>query len=233
MNCIRRVLGLKSWRVRQIVVMSEWEKTQMPSDLGVPIEVSQQGIELATWKKNPADLLLSVGWHRIFRQDILEAVPLIINIHPSLLPKYRGWAYNWAVVNGDREHGLTAHIVDQGVDTGPILLQRVFSLSKFDTYRSLTRKLLDAHDDFVPELLEKIQHEGILPVAQNEEMASAPPRRLPKDSLIDPTKTLVELYDQIRASDPETFPAHFFVEGKKVCIKLWRSEKGPDEQDMI
>jgi methionyl-tRNA formyltransferase len=233
-DCVREVLELPDWAVQQIVVLSEKEKHEFTEqNLSVPVEVAPRGGELEVWKKRPGDLLLSVGWHRIFKPDFIREASPIVNIHPSLLPKYRGWALNWALVNGDTEHGLTAHIVDEGVDTGPILLQRRISLSKFDTYRSLLRKLIEAHLGFLPEVLQKLKSAELVSVPQDENTASAPSRRTPKDSEIDPSKPLLELYDIIRASDPDAFPAHFFIEGQKVCIKLWRSEKPNGEEDMI
>jgi len=233
-ECVREILALPDWRVQQIVVLSEEERHEFTGQgVDIPIEVVPRGGELDVWKKRPGDLLLSVGWHRIFKSDIIREAPLIVNIHPSLLPKYRGWALNWALVNGDTEHGLTAHIVDEGVDTGPILLQRKISLNKFDTYRSLLRKLIGAHLGFLPEVLQKLKTGELVSLPQDENTASAPPRRTPKDSEIDPSKSLLELYDVIRASDPDAFPAHFYIEGQKVCIKLWRSEKPADQEDMI
>ena len=233
-DCVREILALPDWRVRQVVVLSDKEKHEFSEQgIQIPIEVAPRGAELEVLRKRQGELLLSIGWHRVFKPEFIQQVPLIVNIHPSLLPKYRGWALNWALVNGDNEHGLTAHIVDQGVDTGPILLQRKISLSKFDTYRSLLRKLIEAHLGFLPEVLQKLKSGELVLLPQDENTASAPPRRTPKDSEIDPSKPLTELYDSIRASDPDAFPAYFFIEGQKVCIKLWRSEKPNGEEDML
>jgi methionyl-tRNA formyltransferase len=73
---------------------------------------------------------------------------------------------------------------------------------------------------------------GFEPMQQDESQATIyPKKRRPEDSEIDPNKSLVELFDTIRACDPQDFPAFFFIEGQRVCIRLWRPERPVEEDD--
>jgi len=78
------------------------------------------------WDCGPADLAIVASFHRIFKKQHLTQFRHVINIHTSLLPKYKGaTATNWMIKNGERIVGLTAHlIIDEGIDSGPILFQR-------------------------------------------------------------------------------------------------------------
>ena len=84
------------------------------------------------------------------------------------------------------------------------------------------------------EAIQKLKEDSVIRIPQNEADATEYTYvRTPKDSEIDWNKSLKELYNEIRACDPEDFPAFFYVEGQKVYIKLWRQNKLSEEEDMI
>jgi methionyl-tRNA formyltransferase len=75
------------------------------------------------------DLVVSALYDKIIGSSLIDATPRIINVHPGPLPRYRGARpVNWALLNGERSHGITIHEIDPGVDSGPILAQAVFSV---------------------------------------------------------------------------------------------------------
>lgn len=77
----------------------------------------------------PIDIAISVFYEKIIKQDFIQSCNRILNIHNSPLPKYRGMnPINWALKNGEREHGVTIHEIDEGVDTGPIVSQLKYSI---------------------------------------------------------------------------------------------------------
>lgn len=85
------------------------------------------------------DLLVSMSFNQIFKKEIINLTPLkVINCHAGKLPFYRGRnILNWVLINDEEEFGITVHFVDEGIDTGDIILQKVYPISDDDDYGSL------------------------------------------------------------------------------------------------
>jgi methionyl-tRNA formyltransferase len=85
------------------------------------------------------DVLVSMSFNQIFRRDIINLTPIgIINCHAGKLPFYRGRnILNWVLINDEKEFGITVHFVDEGIDTGDIILQKTFPITDFDSYKTL------------------------------------------------------------------------------------------------
>lgn len=196
------------------------------------IQVSRQQLKkIAQSDDWAADGLISIGFPFIFDQAVLERYKIAINSHPTLLPKYRGPSSGaYILLNDEKETGLTIHLIDSGMDTGPIVVQESFPITKFDTIRSIQHKTYALEPKAMIKALELLSTPGFVPLCQNKNDGSTFPRqRTPDDSLIDPSQPLNTLYNAIRACDPNDFPAHFYVEGQKVCIKMWRPDKITDD----
>ena len=179
-------------------------------------------------------ICLSVGFGYIFPKSFLQSVAVCINVHGTLLPKYAGRTLNWIIECGEQESGVTVHLVDEGIDTGPILLQRSFPLSPFETGRSLARKTQEFEPALVVEALEIYGRHGAAAARpQQLDGVTRLPDRIPEHSHLDPRRPLIELYDQIRAADPDHYPAYFEIAGERVCVRLWRPDKPADEADLI
>jgi methionyl-tRNA formyltransferase len=135
-------------------------------------------------------------------------------------------------MNNETETGSTVHLMDEGMDTGAIVLQRRVALSRFDTVRSCQSKTYAIEPRLVLDALMLLEDPGFRPTPQEESHSTVfGKRRKPEDSQIDPNKSLMQLYDFIRSCDPNAYPAFFFLEGQKVCIRLWRPERHPEESD--
>jgi len=149
-----------------------------------------------------------------------------INYHPSLLPKYRGGsAINWALISGERETGVTIHKIDEGVDTGPIILQETVSISPEDTVKSLYfEKLYPLGIKMVAEAVALIREGKAHPLPQNEARASFQPVITEADTVIDWKQTTGRLYDLIRGSDPSPGAVTSF-RGRK--LKVWEAKPYP------
>ncbi len=129
---------------------------------------------------------------------------------------------------------MTVHIVDDGVDTGPIVLQRAFPLSPFETGKSLYRKTLAFEPDVVVDALRRFEREGAsCATPQFAARACHYPDRVPGHSEIDPSKSLLGVFNEIRAADAKQYPAYFYIEGQKVCVRLWRPDKPIGEDDLV
>lgn len=106
-----------------------------------PVKInSQEFYEKA--KSYNSDLFVSMSFNQIFRKPIIELPWLnTINCHAGKLPFYRGRnILNWALINGEEEFGITVHFVDEGIDTGDIILQRCFPIQQDDNYATLLEK---------------------------------------------------------------------------------------------
>ena len=120
------------------------------------------------------------------------------------------------------------------MDQGDIILQKEFPITSFDTTKSVFRKCLQIEPIVLYEAIQKLKEDSVIRIPQNEaDVTEYTYVQTPKDSEIDRNKSLKELYNEIRACDPEDFPTFFYVEGQKVYIKLWRQNKLSEEEDMI
>lgn len=214
-----------------------WPKVVPSMDVAkehsIPIRVIRKSELSSLGKSLSGETVLSVGFGYIFPKAFLASVGRCFNVHGTLLPKYRGArTLNWVVEHGEMESGVTVHIVDDGVDTGPILLQKAFALSPFDTGASLFRKTLEFEPEVVVEALAELESGSFRLVAQTPDHSSLP-NRVPSDSELDVSLPLNELINKIRASDPDRYPAYFIYAGEKVCVRLWRPDKDDSEADMI
>ena len=105
-----------------------------------------------------ADLVCLAGYMRILSPDFVSRWRgRVLNIHPSLLPKYRGTSpQRRALEAGDAVSGCTVHVVDEGTDTGPIVLQKVVPIVAGDTVESLSDRILEAEHALYPEAIERV-----------------------------------------------------------------------------
>ena len=178
--------------------------------------------------------LLSIGFPYLIPKRIYSKHPVALNIHPTLLPKYRGPTSGaYILINGDTLSGSTVHLIDEEVDAGAIVSQSKVELSPFDTLRSMQRKVYDSEPSLIARAIHNLE-QGLDLETQDETNASIYSQiRTPSDSEIDPTKPLLELINEIRACDVDYFPAFFIYEGHKLNIKLWREDKGGDHKESL
>ncbi len=163
-------------------------------------------------------VIVVVAYGQILPLEIIDLPESgCINIHASLLPKYRGAApINWAIVNGEKTTGITSMLMDEGMDTGPILLQQDIGINDDDTAGSLTERLSYAGSDILENTLKGLEDGGLKPRAQTGDVSYA--RALKKtDGLISWSKSAVELCNHIRGMNP--WPgAYCFIDGERVKI---------------
>lgn len=174
-----------------------------------------------------AETLISMGWRRMIPEEVLAMHRLNINVHPAILPQYKGYhPVPHVIMNLEREHGITAHLITDEIDGGPIVHQETFSVSVFSTLRSLQGKVLEMMPGFVGALLDKVTASASLVLDENEDSRTVivAGKRTPEDSRLSPEQTLLSAYHQWRACDEGRFPAYLLVEGERVFVKFCRSE---------
>lgn len=180
------------------------------------------------------DVLFSCGYPFYIPQTAIKRAKYAINFHPTLLPKHRGRYVHWVLIDRDEYSGVTAHIIDDGYDTGPIIDQLKFKVSAFDTVNSLLRKSREVELDLMKIIIAKILNGKISFFPQDENAATEHfDKRTPEDSRIDPSSSLSDLFYEIRSCDPDLYPAFFEIDGEKVGIKLFRLNRPDGEEDMI
>lgn len=168
------------------------------------------------------DVIVVVAFGQILSQEILD-IPKYgsINVHGSILPKYRGAApIQWSVINGDEVTGITTMYMDAGMDTGDIIEKLEVKIEEDDTYGTLYEKMKVAGGKLIIETLEKIA-DGIAPrTKQSEDYTMAP---MIEKSLgnIDWSKTSKEIRNLIRGLNPMP-GAYTNIENEK--MKIWKTE---------
>ncbi len=152
---------------------------------------------------NP-DAIIVVGYGRIIPQWMIDLPPLgNLNLHASLLPKYRGAApIQWAIANGETTTGVTAMRIDAGLDTGDILLQREIPVGGEDTSVSLMPRLAAIGADLMVETLQGLQDGRVHPRRQDDTRATLAPILRKEDGLIDFHRTASEIYNRLRGFQP-------------------------------
>jgi methionyl-tRNA formyltransferase len=150
------------------------------------------------------DMIVVAAYGRILPLSLLELPPLgCINVHGSLLPKYRGAApIQWAVINGETEVGVTVMRMDEGMDTGDILLTAKIIADPEETAGSLFIKLADLGSATLQQALDLLREERLRSVSQNHSLATLAPMLTKEHGLIDWNKTARELHCLIRGLDP-------------------------------
>tara|TARA_R110000868_G_scaffold29420_7_gene109457 strand:+ start:18263 stop:19186 length:924 start_codon:yes stop_codon:yes gene_type:complete len=151
-----------------------------------------------------ADLQIVVAFRML--PKAVWAMPRLgtFNLHASLLPEYRGAApINWAIINGERETGVTTFFIDDKIDTGEILLQNKTTISDEETAGTLHDKLMYLGADLVLETIHKIESKEIVPSKQQEEKSLKEAHKLHKETCeIDWLQNIATIYNFIRGLSP-------------------------------
>ena len=166
------------------------------------------------------DAVVIIAYGQIIPQRLI-AIPRLgwINLHASLLPKYRGAApINWAIVNGETRTGLTTMQIDAGLDTGPMLLKYETDIGADETAPELTAQLAEAGGPLIVETLRKLDRGEIVPTPQDNSQATFAPALKKEDGRIDWWLSAQEIYNRIRGLQP--WPGAFTAFRGKSC-RIW------------
>lgn len=185
-------------------------------------EIKAKSANSAEFKKeilrlNP-DIVLVGTWGEKIKKNIINLPKIAtINVHPSLLPKYRGPnPYLQALKNMEKESGVTFHLMDENFDTGAILHQKKVEIQTSDTGKELRQKVTHVAREGVSELIKKLDEEIIIPVAQDESKANYFSQISQEEVMLDFKKSAEEIAAQIRGFHPWSrcffeHKNHFFI----------------------
>ena len=172
-----------------------------------------------TLEETPADAIVVIAFGQIVPASILHMKKYgCINVHGSLLPKYRGAApIQWAVIDGEMESGVTIMQMDEGLDTGDMLLKAETPVGENETSGELFERLCYLGADLLIDTIDALKDETITPIPQNEEEASYASMLSKKDSPIDWNKTAQQVHNQVRGLSPWPV-ANTMYHGKQLKI---------------
>ena len=185
-----------------------------------PLKVRDEEFVETLRAYNP-DVIVVVAFGQIIPLSILKMPKYgCVNIHGSLLPKYRGAApIQWAVLDGEKETGITTILMDEGIDTGDILLKKTIKIDTDETSGSLFDKLMALGAETILETLDELEKGSLTPIKQGESPTAYAKMLTKAMGLIDFTRSAKELDCFVRGMDP--WPsAYTLLAGK--TLKLWK-----------
>lgn len=176
-------------------------------------------------RKMKPDLIVTCAYGQILPEELL-AIPTIasINVHASLLPKYRGGApIQRAILNGEKETGITIMYMDKGMDSGDIISTKSIVIEDDDNLETLSNKLSELGSKLLIETLPSIVDGTNKRIKQNEEDVTFAPIISKEDEYIDFNETTISVYNKIRALNPNP-GAYFKINGE--IIKVYEAKIG-------
>jgi methionyl-tRNA formyltransferase len=178
---------------------------------------------VALIKSLQPDIIIVVAYGKILPKEILDIPPYgCINVHASLLPKYRGAApIQWALLKGEKETGITIMKLDELLDTGDIILQKKVKIGEDDTTQTLSERLFSEGGELLSKALKQIEAGEVQYIKQDDAQATNAPAITKESGEIDWRKSAGQIHDRIRAMIPWPV-AHTFY--KEKLLKIWRSE---------
>lgn len=216
------------------LVASPVKEFAMSKDLKIyqPEKVRKNVEFIEEMKALEPDVICVVAYGKILPQEILEIPKLgCINVHGSLLPKYRGAApIQWAVINGDKTTGITTMYMDVGMDTGDMILKEEVEIGPDETTGELWERLSKIGGQLLVKTLEQIE-KGVAPrIPQSDDFSMAP--MLDKEmSKIDwKSKKAIEIKNLVRGLNP-IMGTYSYLNGKK--IKFWKVDVLADDDSNI
>ncbi|NQT28945.1 MAG: methionyl-tRNA formyltransferase [Candidatus Saganbacteria bacterium] len=209
----------------QKIVFSEVKEAALK--YGLPLEqpekVKSNAVFASFLKSIKPDIVIVVAYGKILPKEILD-IPKYgcINVHASLLPKYRGAApIQWALLKGEKETGITIMKLDRQLDTGDIIFQEKVKIAEEDDAPSLSKKLFAIGSKLLLLALEQIENKKVKSVPQDESQATYAPSLTKESGELDWRKTAEEIHNRVRAMVP--WPGANTFYNKKI-LKIWKTK---------
>lgn len=185
-------------------------------------------------KEIAPDCIVVAAYGKILPKAMLDLPKYgCINVHGSLLPKYRGSApIQWSVINGEKETGVTIMQMAEGVDTGDMLYQKAIPIGIDDTAESMFEKLSDLGGEMIVEALDLLEEGKLTPIKQDETLATHAPMLNKEIAVIDWNKSALEVHNLVRGL--YSWPiAQTTLHGKKLKIYRTSIGKGSSEAGTV
>ena len=199
---------------------------ELAMGLRIPVmqpETTKDEVFMGEVKRMSPDLIVVAAYGRMLTRDLLDIPTLgCINVHASLLPKYRGASpIQWAIVNGERRTGITIMKMDEGMDTGGILLAREVEIGDEDTAQSLHDRLAQVGASLIIKAMDKLNRGTLRPIPQDHREATYAPPLRKEDGLIDWSQDARDIFNRIRGFNPWPGAFTYF---KGLRLKIFSGE---------
>lgn len=207
-----RGMKLKCSQVKDVAIKNNIEVYQ-------PKKLRNNDEVLEILKKWDPNLIVVVAYGKILPKEVLEYPKYgCINVHGSLLPKYRGSApIQWSIINGEEKTGITTMFMDEGMDTGNMLLKSEVDINDNDNFETLHDKLKDVGASLLIKTLNKLQDGTLEQLKQDDILATYAPMITRDITKIDFNKKGREIFNFVRGMCP--FPGSYFtIDGKKYKV---------------
>lgn len=231
---LRHLIAQPDFQIENVVTQPDRPRGRGRKTSGSPVKIvaMEAGIEVFQpesirseqsydyFKRLSFDAVVIIAYGQIIPPPLIELPRLgWINLHASLLPKYRGAApMNWAIVNGETCTGATTMSIDAGLDTGPTLHKHEVSIGANETAPELSARLAEAGAPLVAETLRKLDKGDIAPTPQDDSQATFAPLLKKEDGRIDWSLPAQAIYNRIRGLQP--WPGTFTSFRGKTC-HIW------------
>lgn len=165
------------------------------------------------------DIVFMMSYPKLIPNEYLKKYRFI-NAHGALIPKYRGiHGGTWAIVNGEKYHGYSVHLVTEGIDNGPVYHQGVVEMLEEDNINTIREKIYELFTKEIIYVLSDILLGKLEAIPQDEKNAIYVCRRKPEDGLINWNANCVDIYNLVRAlTPPYTTGAYTLFKGKVLVI---------------
>lgn len=194
---------------------------ELALDYGLPIyqpEKLSKSAELDSLMNLNADGIVTAAFGQFLPSKLLDSVNFAVNVHASLLPKYRGGApIHYAIINGDKEVGVTIMEMVKEMDAGDMIARRAIPIEETDNVGTMFEKLALVGRDLLLESLPSYLAGDLKPVPQDKNQVTFSPNILPEEERIDWTKTNHQIFNQIRGMNPWPV-AHTLLNGERFKI---------------
>lgn len=215
---------------RSLIIIELCKKLGVPVFTGNP----RNGNAGAFLNQFKADVLLSINYLFIIDKEIIiHPKKYAINIHGSLLPKYRGRTpHVWAIINNETEIGITAHLISEGCDDGDIVFQKKINILKNDTGAAVLEVFIKDYPQIVSALVEMISKNKLNQVPQDHGKATYFGKRTPEDGEINWNWQKERIYNWVRAlANPYPGAFTFYNNRKLIIHKIEYSDFGFNYED--
>ena len=235
-NTLRRLLKDETITVTFISVRYDKRDPvliSMAEEHGIPLEIhsdinSDECIDRI--RRYNADLFVSMSFNQIFKARMINLPRLkTINCHAGMLPFYRGRnILNWALINDEKEFGITVHYMDEGIDTGDIILQKKYPVTDDDDYGTLLERAYTGCPDVLCDAIRLIQEGNVHPIKQDtiDKVGTYCGMRRPGDVMIRWDSSSREIFNFIRAVCRPGPMASSMLNGKEIRINKVREIRG-------
>lgn len=206
------------------------EIIQLAEEFSVPIFIGNpRNGRLANFLKDiKTDVMISTNYLFLLDQDVIKKVKYPINLHGSLLPKYRGRTpHVWAIINNEKHTGITAHLIDNECDTGDVVIQKKINISPEATGADMLKSFEEIYPVMILEIVHNIENDVVTTTKQDNSKATYFGKRSPQDGLINWNWYKERIYNWVRAQ-AYPYPGAFTTfQGKKIIIdKVRFSDQG-------